>query len=787
LAVFQVSHRVVAFGAGVLLTAAILVAPAPARGSTQRARDPADTAGPLDIESATEGQRSPGEVRLELNTWDRFGRKALGGPDEIAFAFYEHGYPYRWVYVRREGKALKAFVERDEGDVLATEPVTGPSRRAVEVHIPTGLLDDPAGYEWAALTSYRNGGVCARICIDAIPSSYQFKQTETSLVHPRLLDLTAPTIRLLQFPDPSTQRSRTLTYPVKFSVRDTGGAHLRGWSLQRKRVGGARWRELRTGTKTGRNRIRLQGKEGETYAHRVIAVDRQGNRRRSTRALISVPLDDTNASLASSFVGPWRTDQAASLDFRETLHTSSDASARFVYPFTGTRVVLVGPGLPGVAAVSVDGNLPEQIDLSLLPGRRRMLFARTVPSGDHTLSVSIVSGTVGIDGVAVRPPISASSAGQTISDRIETFDRETTRSPPDNEGLDCMRTPLDPTLCRGETVRRASSARYNDSWRGWPVRPLHKQHPIQGSFLDPRPAGFHFGIDISVRDDRPEKGAPAGRTHRVYAVEGGSVYNLFDTGLPCRQRRVWVGHFAYYHVDATVAAGAAVAPGQMIGWTCKGEWHIHLSELTSAHALVDPLHPGGKLAPYRDAKPPIVGPFALFTPAANFWTAPHGAMWSPGAGRAAPGDRLHGVVDVRVRARDPQSFRGWLISLPYLNTDLHPYRVFLTVSRASDGATVLRREISGPVFPYSLPENFHYAPGTRANQRSAVCYHFHRQASKAPVSCPGRYWIHAFGTSSSPYWDTRTMPNGRYRVRVTAWDASGHKASRAVDVRLANP
>jgi hypothetical protein len=31
------------------------------------------------------------------------------------------------------------------------------------------------------------------------------------------------------------------------------------------------------------------------------------------------------------------------------------------------------------------------------------------------------------------------------------------------------------------------------------------------------------------------------------------------------------------------------------------------------------------------------------------------------------------------------------------------------------------------------------------------------------------------------------MPNGRYRVRVTAWDASGHKASRAVDVRLANP
>lgn len=55
-----------------------------------------------------------------------------------------------------------------------------------------------------------------------------------------------------------------------------------------------------------------------------------------------------------------------------------------------------------------------------------------------------------------------------------------------------------------------TSQAYNDSWRGWPVRPHAQQHPIRGSFLDPRPdaelgAIYHDEIDIAVRDDRPEQ------------------------------------------------------------------------------------------------------------------------------------------------------------------------------------------------------------------------------------------------------------------------------------------
>ena len=145
---------------------------------------------------------------------------------------------------------------------------------------------------------------------------------------------------------------------------------------------------------------------------------------------------------------------------------------------------------------------------------------------------------------------------------------------------------------------------YNDSWRGWPVKPLHRQHPIRGSFLDPRPdpelgAIYHDGIDVAVRDDRPEQDAPAGRTHRVFAIEGGPVFLATPRGARGFAR---VGHFGYGHIDPIVQTGETVAPGQHIGWTCKGDWHVHLSEFvfTSGRPLVvNPLRPGGKLRAVR--------------------------------------------------------------------------------------------------------------------------------------------------------------------------------------------
>jgi hypothetical protein len=145
---------------------------------------------------------------------------------------------------------------------------------------------------------------------------------------------------------------------------------------------------------------------------------------------------------------------------------------------------------------------------------------------------------------------------------------------------------------------------YNDGWRGWPVRAHHQQHPIRGSFLDPRPdpergAVYHDGVDIAVRDDRPERGAPPGRTHRVYAVEGGPVFVTTPRGVRGFAR---IGHFGYGHIDSLVVTGETVTPGQHIGWTCEGDWHVHLSEFVftadGGRLAVNPLRPEGKLRPY---------------------------------------------------------------------------------------------------------------------------------------------------------------------------------------------
>ena len=136
--------------------------------------------------------------------------------------------------------------------------------------------------------------------------------------------------------------------------------------------------------------------------------------------------------------------------------------------------------------------------------------------------------------------------------------------------------------------------RYNDDFRGWPVSPQHQQHPVRGTFLDPRPdpqlgAIYHTGVDVAVRDDRPAAGAPAGRTHRVFAIEGGVVAEATQPGV---RGNIRIGHFGYGHVDARVKKGDRVRAGQFIGWTTKGSWHVHLTEFhTTSDGPTDPAEP----------------------------------------------------------------------------------------------------------------------------------------------------------------------------------------------------
>jgi hypothetical protein len=327
---------------------------------------------------------------------------------------------------------------------------------------------------------------------------------------------------------------------------------------------------------------------------------------------------------------------------------------------------------------------------------------------------------------------------------------------------------------------------YSDSWRGWPVLPLHRQHPIRGSFLDPRPdprrgAIYHDGIDIAVRDDIPGRGAPPGRTHRVHAIEGGRVTAATPAGA---RGLVDAGHFRYEHIDAVVAVGDAVEPGQLIGWTTHDSWHVHLSEFEFGpdgnQVFVNPLRPGGKIHPYVDRAAPVIHEVRFHVPSTPAWgrrSAARVARLPPVGRRLAP-SRLSGVVDVRVRASDPQSFIGWFKDVPWLAAPHHPYRLAVIVFSHETGRVVVDREVFRSDRMLTLPAGQHYAPGTEQNLPANACVRLH-----ARVRCDGVYWFRLF---PRPYWDTARLPNGGYRLRVRVWDAAGNEARDDTDVRIRN-
>ena len=235
-----------------------------------------------------------------------------------------------------------------------------------------------------------------------------------------------------------------------------------------------------------------------------------------------------------------------------------------------------------------------------------------------------------------------------------------------------------------------------------------------------------------------------------------------------------VGHFGYGHIDPIVQTGESVAPGQHIGWTCRGDWHVHLSEFvfTSGHPiLVNPLRPGGKLHPYVDTARPVIREIRFYTPADPAWTRRPTTSVArlPHAGTRIARDRLFGRVDVRVRVSDPQSFIGWFEELPWLAAPHHPFRLAVTiVDLASGRASADGRRFAPSRFSLNL------RAGTSPRARSRTCPLEGCMLRHAAIRCDGVYWFRLFPR----YWDTTRLGDGRYEVRVRAWDVGRQRCGR---------
>jgi hypothetical protein len=331
---------------------------------------------------------------------------------------------------------------------------------------------------------------------------------------------------------------------------------------------------------------------------------------------------------------------------------------------------------------------------------------------------------------------------------------------------------------------------YDDSYTGWPIAPTHRQHPVRGSFLDPRgvddtgTSGYHFGIDVSVDDQHPEPGAAREFSHRVYAVESGIVDqpngNLVH---PCLDRRMEIGHFDYWHVSPIVVQGQRVRAGQQIGRSCRGVWHVHLSEWQLYRGIrvwVNPLHHGGKLVPYTDTTPPTVNALEFHTPPPRPWL-PAVSLVRADTSTVLQPSALHGLVELRANIDDPQSFLGFLARNPAWPTAFTPYRVTVSIRNAHTGVVVMNRtSFQADQLPQT-PYIVHYAPGTIEDENMQECV-----GPPAHSHCAGAYWYRPFSRFGEEYWNTRAVTNGAYVVTVRANALDGLSGSRSATVTVKN-
>ena len=222
--------------------------------------------------------------------------------------------------------------------------------------------------------------------------------------------------------------------------------------------------------------------------------------------------------------------------------------------------------------------------------------------------------------------------------------------------------------------------------------------------------------------------------------------------------------------------------GQFIGWTTKGSWHVHLTEFyfpgDGRRLLLNPLRPAGKLKPYVDTKAPIIHAVRFYTPATPTWGRRiTGVAQLPPAGRRLDKSRLTGIVDVRARVSDPQSFLGWFRNVSLLAAPHHPYRIGLLLIQLPSERVVLRRTVYIGLQELPIATGQHYAPGTKQN-------HPAQPAIDRKIQGAGEYWFRLF---QKPYWNTTRLANGRYLLVVRAWDAAGNRTRSDIEIAIRNP
>ncbi len=289
----------------------------------------------------------------------------------------------------------------------------------------------------------------------------------------------------------------------------------------------------------------------------------------------------------------------------------------------------------------------------------------------------------------------------------------------------------------------------------WPVKPFDHQHPVRGFFGDPRIADggrtFHFGIDVAATAGTPVHAVAPGKVSYgspVDVAENGGIVVVEAAGR----------NFGYWHVAPAVQPGSHVPLHGLLGHIAAQpeDWgHVHLAESThDPNGIVywNPLR-AGALAPFLDYGPPVIE--AIET--------------------SLPPDRLHGLVDLSVKAHDNTPIEVTQPSPPgWHGMPVTPARIRWRLTHGAQETVP---------WQVAVDHRASIRPNVQGDPASDVNF--------AAVYAPDTTQSHPNAPGTFHFWlargfDTGRYPDGEYVLHVEAGDVRGNVRTAALELSLAN-
>lgn len=381
-----------------LLTAASVLAVASPAGAQDIVRtDGNDTKGPLDLASVRLTPLKDHLERFAMSTFSAFSASQLDGTRgwiEVDFdTNADRQYDF-WVTVFYYRGSLRAFMGRNRHVIRKIHLVRRANKKTVSFDLDRRMLGKIHSYDFAAFSVW-SGAPCSRRhpCVDGVPNRYPLLRR----------DFTAPAITWGSVPTLSTDVSAGLGFDVGFSIKDDPhGSGVASWTLQQGQGGGS-WTTAATGHSTVVTQ-QVTGAEGEITALRVVAVDKQGNKRTSSIKRIVVPWDDRNGSFQYSTIP---TTDAPSGAFRSTTSAMAMTDTVSITVPAGSDVCVLGGPTTGPDATatlsygSTSVTLTETAGTSFLNANAMCGGAATSGNTDVTIEVTSAEPFV-LDGLVLK-------------------------------------------------------------------------------------------------------------------------------------------------------------------------------------------------------------------------------------------------------------------------------------------------------------------------------------------------------------------------------------------------